>query len=51
MQPLSQNAANPHLTPEMLVFDFQILHPLTLTTIFQLSSQNATNNHFIDKAT
>jgi hypothetical protein len=26
------------LTPEMLVFDFQLLHPLTLTNIFQLQS-------------
>lgn len=31
-----QNNSNIQLTPEMLVFDFQILHPLTLTTIFQL---------------
>jgi hypothetical protein len=38
------------LTPEMLVFDFQLLHPLTLTNIFQLQSQNS-QHFFIDKAT
>jgi hypothetical protein len=34
----------------MLVFDFQILHPLTLTTIFQLQSQWAPHT-FVDKQT
>jgi hypothetical protein len=34
----------------MLVFDFQLLHPLTLTNIFQIQSQTS-QHFFFDKAT
>ncbi|CDW87894.1 rna-binding [Stylonychia lemnae] len=52
-----QNQVNPiprpmlsqlvQLTPDMLIFDFQLLHPMTLTTVFQL--QNQSPNYFIDR--
>ena len=35
-------------SPDMLVFDFQLLHPMSLTTVFSLQNQPA--NFFIDRA-
>eukprot|EP00347_Sterkiella_histriomuscorum_P005046 403358108 len=34
------------ITPDMLVFDFQLLHPLTMTSVFQI--QNQSPNYFVD---